>query len=677
LSRPVLLAACAILGSALMSGEVSISNRSSNTWTLERVLQVHESALTRTPTAWDHFAIAPGVTARLDVRDSGTYVFKVLDLNQVSGSTLTVTLPEGGEAHLTLIRDQPSSASPTTQPALRLESGSRIAITASTFTAAPTQGGGSGPWTPLPPPPALLPLPNPPGEPSTGALPPTIPLATVERDLPAATSSEPDKSPGEAGGAPRGRRPPPTSAYAPSGTATSYLISFPFSHAEQGEQRIPATLAVLAGTELIGQCRCEVQRSEIAVKDRNHEVAFDAEGRFDLQREGGSAPAFPVVLRARIHARPTGYCSVVESKQKGRYVKLQSETTRTKANTPTGIAHAHNLKIGYELQVPIRYSDRAITIEYRTSHNESVSQTGWRLVVGAPGGWVPILGPERGGPSSLAPAASSLPPRPSSSSSSSSSSRPSRPSARPSSTSIPEAAAPAPVDGAPRSVPAAMPGKPPLVRSLRYIRHVPPSGAPPLEDAKVIETRQVMNLFQNNQVLIVDLGNDAFEGFAGHMETMLFTWERVMENVQDREHKHGGSLYESWRQAWHSHVRDVLPPDTRVPLPSPRRVRRDDVENLTLAEAGLMGYTVVWSSTYSHVIIGKISEQKQFEERAWWKEHDGRPLTREIAIDLLRRYAFEPQPGRGRWVSFMPVPARFRTQLVDHYDATTAEDDLF
>jgi hypothetical protein len=130
-----------------------------------------------------------------------------------------------------------------------------------------------------------------------------------------------------------------------------------------------------------------------------------------------------------------------------------------------------------------------------------------------------------------------------------------------------------------------MPGKPPLVRSLRYIRHVPPSGAPPLEDAKVIETRQVMNLFQNNQVLIVDLGNDAFEGFAGHMETMLFTWERVMENVQDREHKHGGSLYESWRQAWHSHVRDVLPPDTRVPLPSPRRVRRDDVENLTLAES--------------------------------------------------------------------------------------------
>jgi hypothetical protein len=30
-----------------------------------------------------------------------------------------------------------------------------------------------------------------------------------------------------------------------------------------------------------------------------------------------------------------------------------------------------------------------------------------------------------------------------------------------------------------------------------------------------------------------------------------------------------------------------------------------------------------------------------------------------------------------RWVSFMPVPARFRTQLVDHYDATTADDGLF
>jgi hypothetical protein len=662
-----------------MSGEVSVSNRSLNIWTLERVLQVHEASSTSKPTVWDHFAIAPGTTARLDVRDTGTYVFKVLDMNQVSVSTITVTQPEGGEAHLTLTRDQPSSVSPTVQPALSLESGSRIAITEPT-----QQGGGSRPWTPLPPPPALPSLPNPPIEPkgSTPALPSTTPLETDNLDLPADAAIEPGQSPGEGGGGSRGRRTLPTSASAPSGTATSHFISFPFSHAEEGEHGNPATLVVLAGTELIGQCRCEVQRSEIAVRDRNHEASFDAEGRLKLQQEFGSAPAFPIVLRARIHARPIGYFTVMESKQKGQYVKLQSETARTKANSQAGIEHASNLKIGYELQVPIRYVDRAITIEYRTPHKNNGQQMGWRLALGAPGGWVPILSPEHGAPLSPAPAMpppsllSSVPPPSSSSSSSSSSSRPSRHSARPSSTPIPEAPASSPVNGAPRSVPAAMPGKPPLVRSLRYIRHVPVMGAPPLEDAVVIETKNVINLFQKDQVLIVDLGNENFEGFAGHMETMLFAWDRVMENVKDREKKHGGSLYESWRQAWHSHVRAVLPPDTRVPLPSPRRVRRDDVENMTLAEAGLMGYTVVWSSTYSHVIIGKISEQKQFEEKAWWKEHDGKPLTLEIAHDLLRRYVFEPQPGRGRWVSFMPVPARFRTQLVDHYDAMTADDNL-
>lgn len=184
-----------------------------------------------------------------------------------------------------------------------------------------------------------------------------------------------------------------------------------------------------------------------------------------------------------------------------------------------------------------------------------------------------------------------------------------------------------------------------------------------IEDAKVITTKEVLRLFQEDQVLIVDLGNDNQEGFAGHMETMLFIWTRTMDTVRNA----GGSAgYSSWREAWYSHVRTMLQPETKRPLPSPHRVRRDDTENMK-GGPGLMGYTVVWSVTNNHAIIGKISEANEFEEMAWWTEHLGQPLTLEIAQSLLRRFVSNPQPGRGRWVSFIPVLPELRTRLVNHY----------
>jgi hypothetical protein len=674
-----------------MGGEVIIINRSSNLWALERVMQTYETPSTSKPTVWDHLVIAAGATERLDVRDPGTYVFKVVDTDQVSHSAILVTQPERGEACLTLSWNPPPGTFRTVDAALRLESGSRVAITKSTFNAAPHPPSAaspqptdrSRPWTPLPPPPTPS-LPAAPVEPmgQPRSMPPTAPTPVLDLEADQVdgavdSKSESGGSRQEGGGEMRDRRSPPPPVPASSGTAISHLISFPFSHAEEGEHGVPATLAVLAGTEVIGQLRCELQRSEIPVRNRYQEVSINAEGGLYLQAKCGAAPALPVVLRARINAHPIGYFAVMDTK-KGRFVKLQSETPRTKAQTPLGIENANLLKIHYELQVPASYSGKLITIEYRTPNRNNERQMGWRLALGVPGGWRPILTAEDSEPQASVPSAPAAPP-------SSWPLRSSMPpplsvssSARPSSTPVPAVRSSVPASsphvGAPQPVPAERSSQPPLIRSLRYIRNAPGIDLGPIEGASVIETKRVFNLFEKNQVLIVDLGNDSREGFAGHMETMLFTWGRMMDTARDQETKFGGSSFSSWQEAWHRHVRLVLPPETKDPLPSPHRVRRDDFENLDL-DRGLMGYTVVWSTTHNHVIIGKISEAKQFEEKAWWLEHDGKPLTLEIAHDLLRRYAFEQQPGRGRWVSFMPVPARLRTQLVNHYDGMAAEDE--
>jgi len=176
--------------------------------------------------------------------------------------------------------------------------------------------------------------------------------------------------------------------------------------------------------------------------------------------------------------------------------------------------------------------------------------------------------------------------------------------------------------------------------------------------ASIVDQAFVETLFRNGDVLVCDLGNAENEGFRLHMISMYYVWGMNLEWA-----KAARSADPISKEQFMSGLAALLPED-RLPLPlSPMRVRRT---NPGVNPSPIVGYTVVWSPTFQHIIIGQVSTDDHFQEKFWWlTDTDGGRLTPERVHAILNPLIHHrPPESKDHWVSFSVPPADEREGLV-------------
>jgi len=151
-------------------------------------------------------------------------------------------------------------------------------------------------------------------------------------------------------------------------------------------------------------------------------------------------------------------------------------------------------------------------------------------------------------------------------------------------------------------------------------------------EAMVVNTDFVVKSAQSGMFLVVDLSDDPEGGFGNHMIQMHYTWGLAINHSSSGQ----APLFSTWRDTVLHFLPKALGPNidpVELAKPMTKCVLADPTQVQTRGR--YIGYTAVWSNKFRQVIIGLLSENNHFEEKYWWRQDDGKPLTIEEARRIL------------------------------------------
>jgi protein phosphatase 1L len=145
--------------------------------------------------------------------------------------------------------------------------------------------------------------------------------------------------------------------------------------------------------------------------------------------------------------------------------------------------------------------------------------------------------------------------------------------------------------------------------------------------------------FESGFVTMVDLEGKSFGSHGGQMLTLVAVTQNAIADAK-RESKHLPFVAAFNDQCEKNLGRDGA---ATVMTRSFRKMPKDHG----------VAYTVVWSGSFNHIIIGEISDAGTFVEKYWWlKTTEGEPITLDYARALIDTLVHADIQRGNRWVPF-------------------------
>jgi hypothetical protein len=147
--------------------------------------------------------------------------------------------------------------------------------------------------------------------------------------------------------------------------------------------------------------------------------------------------------------------------------------------------------------------------------------------------------------------------------------------------------------------------------------------------------------FARDKALAVDLNNDDsnYSPEAALRETVFCLWDSVMKAATEEK-----EVSSSSQETFYPHLKSICPPKNGRPLEG-SAVLRQDLENMG-CKPGTIGLMFAWNSSNNCISIFTTNIMEPFAEKFRWA------VDRHTALGLMKRYSYNPAPGRGTWCNY-------------------------